>query len=72
MKNSMKILVSAQQTLVDIVFELERLGYKPYQPSKLQQCAYTWDNGLYCLDSDFGDDSMYKYTTLGELREMKP
>lgn len=70
MKN-MKIEINKDQPLDDICKEVERLGYKPYQPYCDAECVYTWADGLYCIDKNMESRIIYKTVTLQQLREMK-
>lgn len=68
---NMKIEINAEQPLGEVCKELERLGYKPYQPSVSNECAYTWSDGFYCLDKCMESKVIYQAVTLTELKAME-
>lgn len=68
----MKIEINADQSLDDVVRELERFWLKPTMQAYWEK-EYKWigsTNGTYCL---FESDMWYNWhlTTLKQLREMK-
>lgn len=63
--------IPVENNLDEIVMELERLGYKPYQPSPHDECVYAWDDGFFCVDKNMETlGVIYRNTTLAELKEM--
>lgn len=65
----MKIAITPEQPLDDVVRELERLGY--VKDTTLNDCAcyaYTFDDGYYFIY--MGNHDKRKLTTLAELKEM--
>lgn len=69
MFKNMKIKVNAEQTLEEIVRELEKRGYEFGSVTpRVKAFIYAYDNGDYhilSVDCDYGE-----LTTLAELKEM--
>ena len=70
MFKNMKIKVTAEQRLEEIVGELDRLGY--VKDTTLNDCAcyvYTFEDGSYFIY--MGNHDNNNPTTLAELKEMQ-
>ena len=74
---NMKIAITHEQPLDDVVLELKRLGYKPLNKFAIRPNYDLWlvaDCDGFILgwrDALILGDSYYKTTTLKELKEMK-
>lgn len=68
---NMKIAITDEVHLKAVCDVLESMGYKPYQPSPCNECAYTWDDGFYCLDKHMDSRVIYDSVTLTELLAMR-
>ena len=67
---NMKIAITPEQPLDEVVIELERIDYFPFQPFSDVNLVITQKDGLYC-----GCDGIFIFlgyvpTTLDELKEM--
>ena len=66
----MKIAITPEQHLDEVVVELERIGYFPFQPFNDVNLVITQKDGLYCGCDGIYKDLSYVLTTLDELKEM--
>lgn len=77
MKKNMKIAITPEQKIGEVVGELERLGYKPLNKFAIKLNYHLWlvaDCDGFILgwrDALVLGDNYYKTTTLAELKEMK-
>lgn len=77
-KRNMKITITPEQPLDEVVMVLERIGYEKYSWYGLDEISHvvTWDDGTYSDYSLYGLDRVgelkqyYEETTLTELRSM--
>ena len=73
---NMKIAITAEQPIDEVVWELERLGYKPLNKFAIKPNYHLWlvaDCDGFILgwrDALILGDNYYKTTTLTELKEM--
>ena len=74
---NMKLEVTAEQTLNEIVVELENLGYKPLNKFAIKPNYHLWlvadCDGCFLgwRDALILGDNYYKTITLAELKQMK-
>ncbi len=68
MKKNLKIAITPEQPLDEVVREVERLGYKPSQIIFYATHINTTDCGTYLLTKHPWD---FPLTTLAELKEME-
>ena len=68
---NMKIAITHEQPLDEVVVELERIGYFPFQPFNDVNLVITQKDGLYCGCDGIYKDLGYVLTTLDELKEMQ-
>ena len=68
---NMKIAITPEQHLDEVVVELERIGYFPFQPFFDVNLVLTQKDELYCGCDGIYKDLGYVTTTLKELKEMK-
>ena len=73
-EKNMKIAITPEQPLDDVVRELVRLGFSPIDTDVFSRSkhGYSFDNGEYHFLLCF-DESLWRYetTTLTELKEME-
>ncbi|MER1952427.1 MAG: hypothetical protein ABS863_00320 [Aerococcus urinaeequi] len=70
-KRNLKIAITPEQPLDEVVRELERIGYFPFQPFFDVSFILTQRDGLYCGCDGIYKDLGYVLTTLDELKEME-
>ena len=71
MKKNMKIEITPEQKIGEVVRELERLGYvKQAWLNHQKEVIATFETGVYSNFNYFYNDT-HKPTTLAELKEMK-
>lgn len=71
MYRNLKIDITPEQPLDEVVMELERIGYFPFQPFFDVNFILTQSDGLYCGCDGIYKDLGYILTTLSELKEME-
>lgn len=71
MYKNMKIAITDEVHLNAVRDVLESMGYKPYQPSLNNECVYTWEDGLYCVDKHMESRVIYKTATLPDLLALR-